>query len=188
MAEAFDLLNVPSGENQTTVFDHRLIGRTNLWDEPTRELVLKCTQTNQPALAMAREALEHSKFQYPVDLSYGPSVELPHLRKLKNIAHIAALQSVIQAEQGRTDEWVTNTLMQLSLAHTLDEEPILISHLVWIAIIQQAAKATERSLNQGSPTAAQCALLQDAFSRAGATNLLPRAFIGERAQFARFSA
>src|ERR1017187_8835083 len=66
-------------------------------------------------------------------------------------------------------------------ARTLDDEPTVISHLVRNAILRMAVKATERNLNRVTPSNEMCKRLQDAFTRAGETNLLPLAFVGERA-------
>jgi hypothetical protein len=70
----------------------------------------------------------------------------------------------------------------LKLAGSLDGEPNVFSRLMRNSIIRMAAGATERSFNRVSPSAEACRRLAAAFTRAGATNGLPLAFVGERAQ------
>jgi len=69
----------------------------------------------------------------------------------------------------------------LKIASTLADEPTVISHLVYNAILKMAVKTTERDLNRRSPSQESCKKLQAGFGRAGETNLLPLAFVGERA-------
>jgi len=116
-----------------------------------------------------------------VDFSFGPETQLNHLTGLKDMALIAALQSVLDAEESRADEWTEGVGLQLKLAGTLDDEPTVISHLVRGSIIRMAVKSAERNVNRATPGEEACRNLQFAFTRAGATNLLPLAFIGERA-------
>src|ERR1035438_2896323 len=117
----------------------------------------------------------------PVPVSYGPETEVPHLQHLKEMARIGALQTVLDAEEGRSGEWPEDVEFQLKIAATLDGEPMVLSHLVRNGILRMAARATERSLNQVSPSDAACQKLQAAFVQAGKTNSLPLALIGERA-------
>jgi len=70
-----------------------LLSRTNEWSSETHSLVADYVQTNAPALEKAREALRFSRFRYPVDYSFGPDTELPHVPGLKNLAKMAGLQA-----------------------------------------------------------------------------------------------
>ena len=181
LTQAFSLVRTFPDRRSNEVVEPKILSRTNVWGPATRALVEAYIQTNQPALARVQESLLLPKFRYPVDYSYGPETELPHLGGLKAIARIAALQTAIEAEGGHADQWPENVAFQLKLARTLDDEPTLISHLVRSAIIRMAVKATERSLNRVTPSNEACKRLQDAFTRVGETNLLPLAFVGERA-------
>src|SRR5438046_9008007 len=96
-------------------------------------------------------------------------------------ARIAALNAAVDADQGRTNEWPQQIEFELQLASTLDDEPILISHLVRNALIGIAITAAERSLNGTSLSDETAIQLQSAFSRVKSTNSLSRAFIGEQA-------
>jgi len=118
-----------------------------------------------------------------VDFSYAQwKTSLPHLHGLREMAHIAAWRTGLDAEAGRADEWPDLVEFQLELAATLKDEPNLISYSVRKRIIWMAVQATERSLNRVSASEEADKRLQAAFARAGATNSLPLALIGERAQ------
>jgi hypothetical protein len=181
LTQAFALVcNFPD-RRSNEVIEPKILTRTNIWTSATRALVEAYVQTNGPALAKVHEGLLLSQFRYPVDFSYGWDTPMPHLGKLREMARIVALQTAIDADSGHSDEWTDKVALQLKLARTLDDEPNTVSHLVRSAIIRMAVKATERSLNRDTPSAEMCRSLQDAFTQAGATNLLPLALVGERA-------
>ena len=138
-------------------------------------------QTNAPALAQAREALTRSVFRYPVDYSYGVDISLPHLARLRTLARAAALHAELSAMQGRTNEWPRDVEFDLRLAATLNNEPVMMSHLVRDTIISLASQATQRCLQYGIPADEQLKELQAVFETAASTNTLPQAIVGERA-------
>jgi hypothetical protein len=144
-------------------------------------MVQEYVWANQPALAKVQQALLFSTFHYPVDFSYGPDTPLPHLGRLKEIAHLISLESFLRSESNDSDAWTECIALQLKLARTVDDEPTLISHLVRSSMLRIAAKATERNLTSATPDGEACKRLQRAFTQITRTNLLPSALIGERA-------
>lgn len=179
LTQAFALTRTFSDGRSNEVVEPKLLERTNQWSSETRVLVAGYLDMNEGALAKAREALQLSQFRYPVDFSYGPETEMPHLSALKKLARIVALRAVLAAEEGRTEESREHIRLLLSLAATLEDEPILISHLVRLSIIRMAVKVTERSLSRVA--LGDAGGLQTAFASAAKTNLLSLAFVGERA-------
>jgi hypothetical protein len=181
LTQAFALFRTFPDRRSNEVYHANILNRTNEWSAETHELVAAYVQTNAPALAKVREALLLSRFRYPVDFSYGPQSELPHLPALIDMARLWALKAALDAEEGRTDEWPELVELQLKIAGTLDDEPTDISYLTRNSIIRIAAQVAERSLNRASPGDQACKKLQSAFAHAGETNLLPLALVGERA-------
>jgi hypothetical protein len=181
LTQAFALHRTFPDVRSNEVMRTKLLGRTKDWSPTTWALVEAYVQTNSLASAKVQEALQLSRFRFPVDLSYGPDSQLPHLGALKELARIAAFQTALGVQGGSAEEWPKHVELQLKLAGTLDDEPILISHLVRNAIIRIAVQATERSLNRVTPSEDACRRLQSAFTHAGETNLLPSALVGERA-------
>jgi len=181
IAQAFAMVQTFPDSRSNEVAQFSDFNRTNKWSAATRELVAAYLQTNAPALAKVREALLLSRFRYPVDATFALNILLPHLSKLKKMAILAEMETALDAEEGRAEQWLEPVELQLKLAGTLDDEPILLSHLVRNSIVRIAAKSAERSLNRISPGDEACRRLQAAFTRAGGTNLLPLALAGERA-------
>jgi hypothetical protein len=181
LTQAFALRSTFHDGRSNEVMRIKLLGRTNDWSPATWELVQEYVQSNSLGVAKAQQALQFSQFCFPVDFSYGPDTQLPHLGNLKELARIAAFQTALDVHGGSPEEWPKHVEAQLKLAGTLDDEPILISHLVRNAILRMAVQATERSLNRFTPSDDACKRLQSAFAHAGETNLLPAALVGERA-------
>ena len=181
VTQAFALLRTFPDNRSNEIVRLQNLNRTNEWGAGTRELAETYVQTNAPALARVREALQLSRFRYPVDFSYGLETDFRHLAKLREMGRISAMAAALDAEAGRAGQWPEEVELQLKLAGTLDDEPALMAHLVRNAIIVTAVRATERSLNSVSPGEEACQRLQAAFTHAGETNLLPLALAGERA-------
>jgi hypothetical protein len=181
LTQAFALFRTFPDRRSNEVAEPTFLDRTNKWSAATRAMIEAYVQTNAAALAKVREAGVLSRFRYPVDFSYGPETPLPHLSPLRDLARVAALAAVLEAEEGRADEWPDLVELQLKMAGSLDDEPTDISYLVHNAIVRMAIQAVERNLNRASPGAEKCQHLQSAFAHAGGTNLLVRALVGERA-------
>lgn len=181
LTQAFALVRTFPDHRSNLVVEPNILSRTNIWTAEMRALVEAYVEMNRPALIRAQEGLKVDKFRYPADFSFGPETELPHLRQLKTLARISALQAVASAEHGQGDAWPQDVELQIQLARTLDDEPTIISHLVRNAIIRLAVKTTESSLNRANPRDQECKRLQEAFADRAKTNLLQQAFVGERA-------
>jgi hypothetical protein len=180
MTQAFALLRTFPDARSNDV-GQIIVGRTNAWSAATNELVDEYLQTNNAALPKVREAIQFSRFRYPVDYSYGTETDMSHLSKLKEVARLAALGASLDGGAGRADQWPEKVKLLLKLAGTLDDEPDLISHLSRNSITSLAVKVIERNLNLVNPSDEACRRLQADLSRVGATNWLPLALVGERA-------
>jgi len=136
LTQAFALTRTFRDKRSNEVAEPKLIDRTSPWSAENRALVAEYVQMNAEALVKVAEAFRLPQFRYPADFSFGPETELPHLRKLKDLARITSLKTALASESGRSDEWPEHVIFMVSLATTLDDEPALISHLVRNAIIK----------------------------------------------------
>ena len=183
LMEAFTNLIELTDNKSNRVSDLPYLKGKEIWSPIQRALAERYVATNRQALAQIETALrEYSKFQYPVDYSYGAGAKLPHLRKIKMTAQILRIQSALQA-QDRDPSWTNSVLLQLKLAETLEGELSLVGCFVRIATIQIAARAAEYALNHADADPTACRVLEDAFLHAARTKTLPTALIAERAMF-----
>lgn len=155
--------------------------RADLLTKEQVELIRWHVDTNMPAMLKAREALRLSVSRYPVDCKQLFSTKLPHLAHLVNLASLNQCQAALEILDGRKEAVSEDIETILALAHTMDNEPCLISQVVRHRMIRMAFATLELRANSGPFNPAEIASLNDAFTRLRTTNIATRALIGERA-------
>jgi hypothetical protein len=181
MTQAFALLQSFSDSRSNQVAAFKLPPRGQQLTEGDRQLLEPYVDMNRPALARAREAFSLPRSRYPVDTSMGPYALLPHLPQLRRLAQISRMDMALALDSGNTTEATASVTCLLKMARTLDEEPLLISQLVRVAILRMAVVSLERRLAVDGLTAAEMTDITEAIPDGGETNWLTRALIGERA-------
>ncbi|HNY85534.1 MAG TPA: hypothetical protein PKN23_03480 [Candidatus Hydrogenedentes bacterium] len=131
----------------------------------TREWYAKVGAPTAAALhAAARSGLTEGR--HDVNLSAGFSVLLPHLARMRQLARVLAVESLLAAMDNRGGDAVTAALDIVPMAHSLAEEPLLISQLVRAAILGIAVGASETALNRADLTDADLLRLQEGLAAA----------------------
>jgi hypothetical protein len=128
-----------------------------------------------------REAAKRPQAIFPIHYEEGFSAMIPHLAVLKSLSNVLRLQTVALLAENRPEEALANILLNFRFAESIKPEPLLISQLVRIAILQITADAVWEGLSTGRWNDQQLAQLQAAFS---SMELLPdyrSAMRGERA-------
>jgi hypothetical protein len=135
---------------------------------------------NQKALTLLHQAATGKPCRYPMDLTQGYKVELPHLRKLKECAWLLAEAATNQVVNGQMEQATQSILDSLRLARSLENEPAIISRLVLMASEVITERSLEFALNHKGLTEDQLARLQAGFKEAESETGLARALAGER--------
>jgi hypothetical protein len=138
---------------------------------------------NQKAVALLLQAAERMTCRYPINLGEGYSVKMPHLALVKKSGLLLASEAASQAARGRTDAAATAVLAGLSLARSLENEPVLLSRLVEITCLTSTAQGLEQSLSRQAFTEPQLQSLQTALQVAESASSFRLPLIGERAMF-----
>ena len=102
---------------------------------------------NRAALAHLRRAVTIPECRFPIRLTDGPRVRLPHLVKLRQGARLLAIEGLLFASEGRAREASENLADCLKLGRSLAKEPMMISRLVRLAMDAIALRSIERTLN-----------------------------------------
>lgn len=136
---------------------------------------------NQETLALLLQAAERPLCRYPVVLTDGVMVLLPHLSKIKKCATLLRQEAVSQAERGHTDAATKAILAGFRLCRSLDNEPLLTSKLVEIASLEQTFDGLQESLDRKSFTDAELLRLLTALRDTEPAVRFRRAMLGERA-------
>jgi len=138
---------------------------------------------NQKAVALLLQAADRKSCRYPIDLGEGFSLKLPHLARIKKCGLLLESEAASQASQGRIDGAAKAVLAGLSLARSLENEPLLISRLVETTCLTSAAQGLEQSLSRQAFTGSQLQSLQTAFQDAESASSFLLPLFGERAMF-----
>jgi len=148
--------------------------------EATRLAIQEYVRQNSRSIALLNEAVAHPHCRYPIDFREGPATEIKHLAKIRRAAHLLADQAVLLADTGSPDGSVESLVGVFTLANSLENEPLLISHLVRFACAQIGIDALTWVVHRTPLKSAQSSKLSgalDSFSNEGA---FWRAFVGER--------
>jgi GYF domain 2 len=151
----------------------------------TKTTVAAFLERNQRALDLFQKGVNCSGSRYPIDLTKGANTLLPHLAKLKQVAQLAELSAIMQADSRQPANAGQGVSLALASARSLEAEPLLISQLVRVANQGVAANALEQVVNHVTLGPETLAQLQTAFDHASqyeaAGTGFTRALVGERA-------
>lgn len=181
MAEAFALMtNYPDGRSNQ-VESIKFPNRKESLTQEQSELLAGYCGMNSKAIAQAGEAIKLTRCRYPMDLSWGAATLLPHLAQLKRLSKTASFRTLIGTNNPTADLTAI-----IGLARTLDNEPLLISKLVRLALLNTAATILENRLNRGNLTDVDLKSLGTLFAEASKTNQMANGLIGERAMYFQY--
>ncbi|HWC61761.1 MAG TPA: hypothetical protein VHC44_18880 [Verrucomicrobiae bacterium] len=143
------------GSQQSEIISDSNPACTNSWDDLNQELEMR-----GPAIDFLRQASERSKLDFELDYNQGAYLLLPHLSRMKQAAILLSSASLADLHRGDGASAATNLHTLLLIVNQDQDEPLLISQLVRIAMAQIAVNAQWellQSTNVGDP---QLAMLQ----------------------------
>ena len=91
-------------------------------------------------------ALPASRFPLNYDTKEPMAILLPHLAALKHCSQVLQLRAVAELQNGQRDQAMADVKLMLRLMDSIHTEPILISHLVRILILQLALQTVWEGL------------------------------------------
>jgi hypothetical protein len=129
--------------------------------------VLEVLAPVDPALAELSHAIGRPSSRFNLRYEHEPPYEivLPHLAIIRRCAQTLCWRAVAQLELGRPDAAFPDVDLALRLADTLKGEPILISHLVRLAITQHAMSVIWEGLRERRWSDPQLAQFQQMLAR-----------------------
>jgi len=178
MAGAFALMTNYNDRRSNDVAAIKFPARKDTLTPEQLELVAGYCAMNSNAIAQAMEAIKLPRCRYPVDSTCGAGTLLPHLATLKRLSTLAEYQTLFEANGSAAD---ISTI--IGMARTLDTEPMAISKLFRMAMLDMAKTALERRLNTGELNEAELIHLSQWFAEGAKTNQMANALIGERAMW-----
>jgi hypothetical protein len=112
---------------------------------PAADVLLALTRFDAE-LAELKAASARPYARFPVHYGEGFGTLLPHLAILKGISRLVTLRAVAELEAGRNEQAFQDVRLSFHLADGIKTEPICISHLVRLAIVDQTMQAVWEGL------------------------------------------
>lgn len=128
---------------------------TNSWEDFGEDVA-----AHRQAIDELKEVFDRPKLDFALDYKKNYILPLPHLALLKRAAQVIEAATVLDLHNGDDGAVATNICVLLALVRADHDEPILISHLVRIAMVAIAENPTWELLQSTNATDAQLALLQ----------------------------
>lgn len=151
-----------------------------------RKAIREYLEANADRLRLLHDAAKHPVSRFPLDLSKGAQLELPHLGKLRDASRLLQLEAFVAVEDGDPERAVQAILAAMAGADTLRSEPLVISQLVRCACQGIVFDTVKRVLSTAAFNDDQLARLSPAFQRTENPEMLPRMFAVERALMLTF--
>jgi hypothetical protein len=134
------------------------------------------------ALATFRNVARHrGTVRFPVDFTAGVATLLPQTQSMRSGSRIISMQFYVDLHRGRTAEAVARLLDQLALADALDQEPLVVSQFVRLALMGAAFNNIQQLLQCADLSDSEIAEIQLGLRKMEYTACLKQALIGERA-------
>jgi len=163
-----------------------LPARTEPLAEATKTVIVEYLAANYRELELLHKASAIEHCRYPVDFTKGLAAQIPYLSDIRAAAMLFALEAVLHAENAESQSAIDSITSVFSLADSLSNQPIAISHLVCIACRSLAVKSLEYCINRVQFTDEQLAELGRMLAEAQDLSALTRAWAGERCQGIEF--
>lgn len=180
---AFDAMKEPGWnmrDNLPLIGNAELPHRTQAIPEEQLRAMRAYALLNLQASEAVFESFEYDACRFSVDMNAGPSMELSHLAKLRELARLLSVRSLLFALNDDPAATAKQLIGICDLAESLEKEPILISQLVRIAIYGIGMAATEQAMNRIEFAPDQLIALQERFAEAEANPAFTNGFVGER--------
>jgi hypothetical protein len=158
----------------------QLPSRGEVLDASPRQAIAQYLTDHKEALRLLHQATGKKRCRYPIELKRGYGTRLRHLDQIKDAACLLALEAAQNADTNDAPATCESILACLSLARSLNDEPLLLSQAVRIGHEGTAISLLERGLSLVDFSDGQLARLGDAFSEFDDLHGSKRAAAGER--------
>ncbi len=135
---------------------------------------------NQEALNFMHRAAEMESARYPINFEKALSSTPLHLLQLKHGCRLLELEAIASAVSNEPNLVVKSIVSMMGLAHSLENEPVIQSHLKRIACWGIAVQSLRQAFHWSTFSDAQLTRLSAAFGAAEQPQSVARSLIGER--------
>ena len=111
---------------------------------------LSLLASNEEAMALLHDGVSIKRSRYPLDLSHLSLLPYPHLLQLQRSAYLLELEAVDFSDEQNPELAVRSVRSLLSLADSLEAEPLVRSHLARMECQRTAVSSLMSVLNKNS--------------------------------------
>jgi hypothetical protein len=154
--------------------------RTEPLPDEMKEAIAEVLAENEAALKLLHRGTSMKASRYPIDMTQGFGVRLPHVNRVRVAANLLSLEMLLRAENGQSDLAVESACSCFGLARSLVNEPEVISQLVRFNCQMTAAGKLDRVLTRVTLTKEQLARLESVLTQAENMEGLTRAYVCDR--------
>lgn len=129
---------------------------------------------------MHQAAREGGQARFPTRFADGIQMLLPHVQQLRSGARLLALESVVAAHGGQSDAAVDSIVAIFAAARSLEQEPVLVSQLVRMAMGGMARQRIQWLLSAATLDDGQLARLDAELAASDYQKPLRQGLLGER--------
>jgi len=147
---------------------------------PALDVLLALSRFDTNLALVRKYAAERPLCRYPVRYEDGPVALLPHISPLKAMAQYLALRCNAELAAGKNNEAFEDLRLLFRVTDTLRDEPCLITHLVYCAMIQIQTQPLWEGLVKRQWTEEQLAVLQKDLEGHNMLASVKKAMLGER--------
>lgn len=141
--------------------------------------IATCLDAHKETFRLLDEAARGTECRYPVDLSKGAAVELPHLLSIRNLGRLLSLRSLYASVTGDSAKVARSLENCIAVVESLRREPLNTSQLVRVALIWIAIEALNEAQNRIDLAPAELLELQEKLASVEGLDGLRAAIRGE---------
>ena len=157
-----------------------LPARTEPLDEEMKTLITQYIADNNEALELLHAGAKIENCRYPIDLSAGLETKLPNLSEMRKAVMLLKLEAILHTENGDGKLAIRSAISSFGIAHSLANEPGIVSQLLHAGCQSLAATTIEYCINRIELTDEQLVELIECVRNAERNSDMSCAFIGDR--------
>ncbi|HEY5793262.1 MAG TPA: hypothetical protein VIS74_08185 [Chthoniobacterales bacterium] len=147
------------------------------------ETVLQGLDTARAELTEIEAAARRPGARFPIPYEFTVAASVPHISPLLKIAQYLRIRIAAEAAEGKGGDAEDHLFLMFYLADSLQREPLLISQLVRLSILNLAAEAVGEGIARNGWDAGQLQAIQRRLAQVDISHDLAFALRGERGTF-----
>lgn len=151
------------------------------WNENQLAAARAFVSTDEVRAKRIRESLSRPKAQFPLSLTDGYSMLMPHLASLRDEAKRLELVTLLAVTEKHPKLALSDLGELIRLSETMRDEPLLINQLVRISCIETAFTGIEQLLLYGAPNENQLQQISALLRTVDVRMAFHQGLLGERA-------